>query len=87
MYLEGLAAVAAHDAEHDAERAPRSRDACLRCLQFLDRLVYQERDLAVVPHRQWSLGGLRSSVTASDVYIDHVHHALAAIVNLTPLVS
>jgi orotate phosphoribosyltransferase/AMMECR1 domain-containing protein len=82
VYLEGLAAFAAV-AAHDAEAAQPVRDACLRCLRFLDRLVYQERDMAVVPHREWALGGLRSSVTASDVYIDHVHHALAAILDLS----
>jgi hypothetical protein len=43
--------------------------------------------MAIVPHRRWALGGVRSSVTASDVYIDHVHHALAAILNLAPLVA
>jgi len=85
VYLEGLAALAA--VEREVERAARLRAACLRSLQFLDRLVYQERDLAVVPDGPRALGGLRSSVTASDVYIDHVHHALAAIVDLTPVVS
>ncbi len=81
VYLEGLAAIAA--VGDDLAHGCRVREACRRCLQFLDRLVYQERDMAIVPHRRWALGGLRSSVTASDVYIDHVHHALAAIVSLT----
>jgi orotate phosphoribosyltransferase/AMMECR1 domain-containing protein len=83
VYLEGLAAIAAVP-DDDAARAHRYREACRRCLQFLDRLVYQERDMAVVPHQRWAQGGLRASVTASEVYIDHVHHALAAILNVEP---
>jgi orotate phosphoribosyltransferase/AMMECR1 domain-containing protein len=82
VYLEGLAAVAAVVPDDDVERAARYHEACRRSLQFLDRLVYQERDMAIVPNRRWVIGGLRSSVTASDVYIDHVHHALAAITTL-----
>ena len=80
VYVEGLAAVAA--ATEDLARRQRYWDACLRGLQFLDRLVYQERDMPIVANRKWAMGGLRSAVTASDVYIDHVHHALAAIVTL-----
>ncbi len=83
LYLEGLAAVwRAADAAGDHDRARRYRAACDHGLRFLDRLVYQERDAAVLPNPAWAIGGVRTSVTASDVRIDYVHHALGAVLTL-----
>ena len=81
LYLEGIAAVrsAAH-ADGDCAREPRYRRAAAAGLRFLDRLVYQDRDAAVLPNPAWALGGVRSSLTASEVRTDYVHHALAAVV-------
>jgi orotate phosphoribosyltransferase/AMMECR1 domain-containing protein len=79
LYLEGLAAVeAAARREGDRGRQRRYRAACDRGLRFLDELVYQERDRVVLPNPEWAIGGLRTSGTASDVRIDFVMHALAA---------
>nr|WP_246323904.1 AMMECR1 domain-containing protein [Petropleomorpha daqingensis] len=80
LYLEGLAAVLA--AGGDVERY---RDACARGLAFLDRLVYQPRDVAVLPDPDWALGGVRTTATRSDVRIDYVHHALSAVLALGEL--
>jgi AMMECR1 domain-containing protein/orotate phosphoribosyltransferase len=83
VYLEALASVlAATRAEGDAARERTYRQACAKALPFLDQLVYQRRDAAVLPNPAWAIGGLRTSVTASDVRLDHVHHALAAVTAL-----
>jgi orotate phosphoribosyltransferase/AMMECR1 domain-containing protein len=83
LYLEGIAAVRA--AAHrigDRAREQRYRTACAHGLEFLDSLVYQARDAAVLPNPEWALGGVRTSGTASDVRIDYVHHALSAVLGL-----
>ena len=83
LYLEGLAAVwQAAIKDGDTNRARRYRAACDRALLFLDQLVYQERDTPVLPNPAWAIGGIRTSLTASDVRIDYVHHALAAVLSL-----
>ncbi len=83
LYLEGLAAVwRAAVREGADERAQRYRDACDQALMFLDQLVYQDRDAPVLPNPTWAIGGVRTSLTASDVRIDYVHHALAAVLTL-----
>ncbi len=85
LYLEGVAAaLAGAEAVGDTERARRYRLAGERGLRFLDRLVYQERDACVLPNPDWAIGGVRTSLTASDVRIDYVHHALAALLGLRP---
>ncbi len=76
VYLEGLSAV------HQATGKPRYGAAMRRGLHFLDRLVYQPRDLAVLPHPEATLGGVRSSLTASEVRLDFVQHAISALLNL-----
>jgi hypothetical protein len=79
LYLEALTAVVA---AAGPERAARYSTACARGLEFLDSLVYQARDTAVLPNPEWALGGIRTSATASDVRIDYVHHALSAVLGL-----
>ena len=87
LYLEGLGAVwAAAAADASTARADRYRSACQRGLAFLDRLVYQRRDAAVLPNPAWAVGGIRTALTASEVRIDYVGHALAAVLTLRPLV-
>jgi len=83
LYLEGIAAVrtAAHQVG-DRAREQAYSTACARGLEFLDPLVYQTRDIAVLPSPEWALGGVRTSMTASDVRIDYVHHALSAALGL-----
>ncbi len=83
LYLEGLAAaLEAARAGGDRSREKRYRAACARGLAFLDQLVYQERDRAVLPNPEWAVGGVRTSVTGSDVRMDFVLHALAAVSRL-----
>ena len=85
VYLEGVAAArTTAAAAGDTLRAERYRLAASRSLRFLDALIYQPRDAAVLPNPTWAMGGVRSSLTASEVGIDHVHHALAAVLALSP---
>jgi hypothetical protein len=86
LYLEALAKVrTAAEVEGDMMREQHYRAACERALRFLDRLVYQERDSVVLPNPIAAIGGLRTSLTASDVRMDYVHHALGATLGLRPM--
>lgn len=86
VYLEGVAAaLGVAMACSDDARTSRYRAACEHGLRFLDALIYQERDRAVVPNIERARGGLRLSHTASDVRIDFVQHALSAILELNAL--
>jgi orotate phosphoribosyltransferase/AMMECR1 domain-containing protein len=86
LYLEALARVrTAAEVEGNVMREQRYRAASERALRFLDRLVYQERDSAVLPNAAAAIGGLRTSLTASDVRTDYVHHALGAMLSLRPM--
>lgn len=88
LYLEALAKVCTvAEIERATMREQRYRAACERALYFLDRLVYQERDSAVLSNPAAAIGGLRTSLTASDVRTDYVHHALGAIVGLRPMLA
>ncbi len=51
-----------------------------RGLRFLDRLIIQPRDAAVLPGAPYALGGLRRAVHYSEVRTDFVQHALSAVV-------
>jgi orotate phosphoribosyltransferase/AMMECR1 domain-containing protein len=83
VYLEGVAAAAAIAAQTgDAKAHRRYLKACERGLQFVDRLVYQERDRSLLPNLAWALGGVRSSLVRSDVRLDFVQHALAAVLSI-----
>ena len=83
VYLEGVAAAASIAAlRGDARGHRRYLNACERGLRFVDRLVYQERDRPVLPNLPWALGGVRTSLVRSDVRIDFVQHALAAVLSI-----
>jgi hypothetical protein len=88
LYLEGVAAAwAAADLQGDARRGRRYRSACEAGLFFLDRLVYQDRDAVVLPNPAWAIGGIRTSLTASEVRTDYVHHALGAVLSCRALLE
>ncbi len=88
VYLEAVAAVlVAANEEGDTERQHRYRLAADRGLRFLDRLVYQQRDALVLPNPSWAIGGVRTSLSASEVRIDYVQHALSAVLALKPVWS
>jgi hypothetical protein len=79
VYLEGIAAgVSAAAALGDEARRARYLDACARGFRFLDGLVIQERDAAVLPAPSIAIGGLRQSAHRSEIRVDFVQHALAA---------
>ncbi|MGI9002435.1 MAG: AMMECR1 domain-containing protein [Pseudonocardia sp.] len=83
LHLEALAAARASAEQHgDGAREHRYRTACEGALAFLDSLIYQPRDAAVLPNPEWAIGGVRTSATASDVRIDFVHHALSGVLRL-----
>src|SRR5262249_36880783 len=68
VYLEGIAAaLRLARATGDAARAARYEESCRRGLQFLDGLVYQERDRRLLPNPERAYGGVRISRTAADV--------------------
>lgn len=85
LYLEALGA-AARLAESLRERPRRQRylDACARGVAFLDALVIQERDAALLPNLGWALGGVRASLVQSEVRVDFVQHALLALLATRP---
>ncbi|HVE84005.1 MAG TPA: AMMECR1 domain-containing protein [Myxococcales bacterium] len=83
VYLEAVAAARElASTRGDAERRRRYDAACERGVAFLDRLVYQDRDRVLLPNPAWAVGGVRASLDASEVRIDFVQHALAALLGL-----
>jgi len=76
VYLEGLAGGPLRLAK--GARRRRYLAALDRGLKFLGRLVYQPCDAPVLPNPDWALGGVRPSLTAGEVRIDFVQHALSA---------
>jgi orotate phosphoribosyltransferase len=84
LYVEGIAAaIALAEAGGEPARAARYRRSCERGVLFLDRLVLQERDRALLPSFDRAAGGVRPSLRASEVRIDFVQHALAALVGIS----
>lgn len=81
VYLEAVAS-AAHlaSALGDARRRKIYEDSYERGMRFLDRLVIQERDAAVLPSPGYAVGGLRRAIHFSEVRTDFVQHALSAVV-------
>jgi orotate phosphoribosyltransferase/AMMECR1 domain-containing protein len=79
LYLEGIAVAARLAASlHDAERHDRYLASLTRGFRFLDRLIIQPRDAAVLPDAEFAVGGLRQSLYASEVRVDFVQHSLSA---------
>ncbi len=66
--LEGLAAVAA------ATKDARLSRAVERGARFIDRLVYQEKDVPLLPNPVKALGGLRQSFVSGQVRLDFTAH-------------
>jgi hypothetical protein len=79
VFLEAVAAaLGVAGALGDTARAERYRRAAARALDFLDGLIYQQRDRPLLPAPERAYGGVRQSLTASHVRVDFVHHALNA---------
>jgi len=82
LYLEGLAAAAGVARElGDRPLARALEESCRAGFRFLDRLVLQERDRALLPDPAQAFGGVRESEYLSRVRLDYVSHALSAVLN------
>ncbi|HKS41418.1 MAG TPA: AMMECR1 domain-containing protein [Blastocatellia bacterium] len=80
LYLEGIgAAMRIAAALTDAARHKLYVDSFTRGLRFLDRLVIQRRDGSILPNIEFAVGGLRQSLTSSQIRVDFVQHSLSAI--------
>ncbi len=77
LYLEGIGA--AMRIQVDEARHKLYVDSFTRGLRFLDRLVIERRDASILPNIEFALGGLRQSLTSSQIRIDFVQHSLSAI--------
>lgn len=80
VYLEGLAAslsVTAGVPDNTRDRAYRR--AFNEGVSFLDRLVIQERDKAILLNPDFALGGLRQGLYYSEIRTDFVQHSLSAL--------
>ena len=75
VYLEGVAA-----ALSIADGAHRETyfDSCARGFRFLDQLIIQDRDRAILPNPDYAIGGLRQGIHYSEVRTDFVQHSLSA---------
>ncbi|HEU4934071.1 MAG TPA: hypothetical protein VFT48_18425, partial [Pyrinomonadaceae bacterium] len=98
VYLEGIAAAlsvaetwvrdtAAPKLFDDFGRPDSYRDSLIRGFAFLDRLIIQERDRAILPNLDFALGGLRQGIHYSEIRTDFVQHSLSAILSVRPHVS
>ncbi|HET6980157.1 MAG TPA: AMMECR1 domain-containing protein [Pyrinomonadaceae bacterium] len=95
VYLEGIAAaysiaaplvrdVAIPKQFSDFDRPSVYRDSLTRGFEFLDRLIIQERDNAILPNLDFALGGLRQGIHYSEIRTDFVQHSLSAILDFLP---
>lgn len=83
VYLEAVATAANLAAARADERRRRTyMEAYARGLRFLDRLVIQPRDAAVLPGAPYAFGGLRRAIHYSEVRTDFVQHSLSAIIEM-----
>jgi hypothetical protein len=76
VYLEGIAAALT---VADGSRYQRYLSSFARGYRFLDRLIIQDRDEAMLPNPDFALGGLRQGIHYSEVRTDFVQHSLSAI--------
>ncbi len=83
VYLEGIAAALSVALSiGDDDRYQTYRDSSARGLAFLDRLIIQDRDGAILPNLDFALGGLRQGLHYSEIRTDFVQHSLSAILSL-----
>ena len=83
LYLEGLAAAAALAALRcDPKRYLDYTSSCENGFRFLWLLTIQPEHDAMLPNPSYALGGLRKSLTASEIRLDFVQHSLAAALDL-----
>jgi hypothetical protein len=86
LYLEGIAAALELAGSFgDRERYEKYVTTCSRAYEFIDRLVIQKRDYAVLPNPELAIGGLRQSIHRSEIRIDFVQHSLSSVLSLYPI--
>ncbi|HWF06384.1 MAG TPA: AMMECR1 domain-containing protein [Candidatus Angelobacter sp.] len=81
VYLEGLGAAAG------ISKDAKYRAACMRGMQFLNRLTIQPGHAPVLPNSDLAIGGLRQSLYTSFVRLDFVQHALSSVLEQYALSS
>lgn len=74
--LEGVAAV------YRARRTPQLRRALESGLRFVDSLVYQSKDVPMLPRAALALGGVRQSRVSGQVRQDFVGHLINLLLTL-----
>jgi orotate phosphoribosyltransferase len=84
VYLEGIAAALQIA---DNERSKTYFNSLARGFAFLDRLIIQERDRAILPNIDFALGGLRQGIHYSEIRTDFVQHSLSAILEFWPQIN
>ncbi|HEY0724998.1 MAG TPA: hypothetical protein VGD41_13595, partial [Pyrinomonadaceae bacterium] len=85
VYLEGIAAaLSLATSIGDAERQDTYADSLARGVAFLDRIIIQERDRAILPNLDFALGGLRQGLNYSEIRTDFVQHSLSAMLDFLP---
>jgi hypothetical protein len=83
LYLEGLSAAAQLALEtRDTGAYLKYLDSCRGGFEFLRSLVFGPEHASVLPNGEYAVGGLRASLTASEVRTDFVQHSLAAALEL-----
>jgi AMMECR1 domain-containing protein len=81
VYLEGVAA--ALPVAQGTDRYQAYYESCVRGFEFLDQLIIQERDRAILPNADFALGGLRQGLHYSEVRTDFVQHSLSAMLEFS----
>ena len=84
VYLEAVGAAYHTAVECAPSRCRRYDDAWQRGIQFLDRLIIQDRDSSLLPNCGYAAGGVRENLYSGHVRIDFVQHALCAILGRYP---
>ncbi len=80
VYLEGLASAMSIA---DSARRKTYFDSCARGFRFLDQLIIQDRDRAILPNPDYAIGGLRQGIHYSEVRTDFVQHSLSAMLEFS----
>ena len=83
VYLEGIAAANKVAAALGNNRQEIYEHSCRAGFAFLDRLIIQQRDQAIIPNPEFAIGGLRQGLYYSEVRIDFVQHSLSALLEFT----
>ena len=80
VYLEGVAAALSVATSLGDNMRRETYDRSFAAgVNFLDRLIIQDRDRAILPCPDFAVGGLRQGLYYSEIRIDFVQHSLSAL--------